>query len=184
MELSSLKQSLASLTECSICLEPFNSPRSLPCQHCFCLPCLRALAVADALADCPVCRLTFSVPPGGLRDLPVNVYLDTLLAVRRALQQGTACDLHRDEQRAVYCGVCWGSACYGCYKAREDKGRRGCSCGIDGPNTGRQQGEYWDIVTERFVLRFVRRLWISPLHFTSTCTVHVFSCLLHLQCNA
>ncbi len=46
--------------ECSVCLELFNQPTSLPCRHTYCRPCI--LAIVPRQATCPMCRAPFGLP--------------------------------------------------------------------------------------------------------------------------
>ena len=60
------KQDLKSLLECSICLETFDDPRTLPCLHSFCKRCLENFVngkCEDEL-NCPVCRCKFKLNEG------------------------------------------------------------------------------------------------------------------------
>ncbi|KAF7323592.1 RING-type domain-containing protein [Mycena kentingensis (nom. inval.)] len=62
-----------SLPNCSICLEPFTQPVSLPCGHVFCKPCIRRAVESEPQASsskqpcgglqrsCPACRTPFSI---------------------------------------------------------------------------------------------------------------------------
>ena len=59
-------QNLKRLMECSICLEIFDDPRTLPCQHSFCKKCLENFVDGkreDEL-NCPVCRCNFTLNKG------------------------------------------------------------------------------------------------------------------------
>jgi hypothetical protein len=60
------RQDLKSLLECSICLETFEDPRTLPCLHSFCKKCLENFVDGkheDEL-NCPVCRGKFTLNEG------------------------------------------------------------------------------------------------------------------------
>ena len=60
------RQDLKSLLECSICLETFEDPRTLPCLHSFCKNCLENFVEGkrnDEL-NCPVCRCNFTLNEG------------------------------------------------------------------------------------------------------------------------
>ncbi|KAL3853752.1 hypothetical protein ACJMK2_017266 [Sinanodonta woodiana] len=53
---------------CPICLEPFDTPKSLPCMHTFCEKCIRKHAsnlrmegAQSVIISCPVCR--YPIPP-------------------------------------------------------------------------------------------------------------------------
>jgi len=49
--------------ECSICKEVLKDPRILPCEHTFCLECIKKWSVRQL--TCPVCRTRFD-------DLPMS----------------------------------------------------------------------------------------------------------------
>ncbi|KAJ7863744.1 hypothetical protein B0H14DRAFT_3862719 [Mycena olivaceomarginata] len=51
---------------CSICLEPFTSPVSLPCGHIFCRDCIRRTVASSKpciIQNCPACRTRYSIVP-------------------------------------------------------------------------------------------------------------------------
>ncbi|XP_020773463.1 E3 ubiquitin-protein ligase TRIM39-like [Boleophthalmus pectinirostris] len=56
---------------CSICLDIFKNPVSIPCGHNFCLGCVRRFWDTRSKAECPLCKETFKNRP----DLRVNVVL-------------------------------------------------------------------------------------------------------------
>ncbi|KAL3853760.1 hypothetical protein ACJMK2_017274 [Sinanodonta woodiana] len=54
---------------CPICLEPFDTPKSLPCMHTFCEKCIRKHASnlrveggQSVIISCPVCRYHIPAP--------------------------------------------------------------------------------------------------------------------------
>ena len=59
-------QDLKLLLECSICLETFDDPRTLPCLHSFCKKCLENFVDGkrDDELNCPVCRGKFTLNEG------------------------------------------------------------------------------------------------------------------------
>ena len=61
------RQHLKSLLECSICLETFEEPRTLPCLHSFCKKCLENFVDGkrDSELNCPVCRCKFTLNKEG-----------------------------------------------------------------------------------------------------------------------
>ena len=61
------------LFECSVCLESLinKQPRLLSCGHTFCTPCLQQLSRGNRV-NCPKCRSTTHLPPGGVQTLPKN----------------------------------------------------------------------------------------------------------------
>ncbi|KAF7271593.1 hypothetical protein GWI33_015545 [Rhynchophorus ferrugineus] len=102
---------LGELVQCGICLEKLSNPRMLPCQHTFCLNCLKTQVTVQNLrfaggnslhspgdgkghnkitlySDiktmiCPVCQRTIPLERGldSLEKLPKNLYLESLLKV-------------------------------------------------------------------------------------------------------
>ena len=86
----------ADLTTCSICLEVFTNPKSLPCLHAFCLKCLEGCFTDKCPGDdvnCPLCRKEFKIPAGGLNSLQHHFFVQRLLDAR-------------DVSREVTCEVC------------------------------------------------------------------------------
>ncbi|XP_070540331.1 E3 ubiquitin-protein ligase TRIM56-like [Ptychodera flava] len=59
--------------DCAICLDKIRIPRTLPCKHTFCRPCLEILEKAQG-PRCPVCKdvhgkITGNMPEGKMNDL-------------------------------------------------------------------------------------------------------------------
>lgn len=77
--------------ECSICVEQFNNPKFLPCDHTFCLDCLveygRHKKPCDELL-CPICRKKFWIPAEGLQKLPNNYFVQQ--SIRKQKQKISA----------------------------------------------------------------------------------------------
>ncbi|XP_053616337.1 E3 ubiquitin-protein ligase SH3RF3 isoform X2 [Plodia interpunctella] len=68
---------LNDLLECSVCLERLDtSSRVLPCQHTFCLKCLKVIVESHKELRCPECRILVEVK---LEELPPNVLLMRIL---------------------------------------------------------------------------------------------------------
>lgn len=71
-----LRRGLSDITQRAICLSDYTDPRSLPCQHTFCLQCLRDICADLGPADrtpCPLCRQDFTLPEsGGVDGFPRN----------------------------------------------------------------------------------------------------------------
>ncbi|XP_050296282.1 uncharacterized protein LOC126736108 isoform X2 [Anthonomus grandis grandis] len=106
------------LIQCGICLERLHQPRMLPCQHTFCLSCLKAhitaknlkfqkreLVLNDTVKSmaCPVCQKQMALDDGmtTVDRLPRNLYLQSILKV---LTDGTPTSpTVRENYRCVNC---------------------------------------------------------------------------------
>ncbi|XP_045522340.1 tripartite motif-containing protein 2-like isoform X1 [Pieris brassicae] len=67
------------LVQCALCLELLNTPKMLPCQHTFCLACLKVYVADLAVVSCPLCHTRIQTGPNFVESLPSNLYIDTLL---------------------------------------------------------------------------------------------------------
>ncbi|TRY55748.1 hypothetical protein DNTS_016170 [Danionella cerebrum] len=56
---------------CSICLDVFTNPVSIPCGHNFCMACIGSYWKSSALFMCPMCKKTFIKQP----DISINTVL-------------------------------------------------------------------------------------------------------------
>ena len=87
---SSIERKLAKHLECAICLEKFEEPKVLSCQHSYCRKCLERLMTRlgeDYMITCPECRkqtkvrgdtgdlgiLTKCEPASLMRVIPVRI---------------------------------------------------------------------------------------------------------------
>jgi len=86
------------MTTCPICSQMFSNPKMLPCLHTFCLSCLEQSmppSSSDGNADgelvvCPLCQISFQIPPGGLSVLPTNSLFARITGVRRTVSQDSS----------------------------------------------------------------------------------------------
>lgn len=69
---------------CRVCQMPgFTQPKTLPCGHIFCCPCLMKYAGSfgpsnsDKVMRCPTCGQMVKLPHGGLPALSDNLFIDT-----------------------------------------------------------------------------------------------------------
>ena len=111
---------LDDLTECPICTEVYTDPRSLPCVHTYCLKCLETYCKdkqpGDELA-CPLCRKEFTLPSNGVRDLPKNFHVASLLQMKELSggKSKTKCKKHVEKDVDLYCLECSMAVCTLCY---------------------------------------------------------------------
>ena len=77
--------------KCSVCLNTYDVPKTLPCLHTFCENCIdecinkRPSATAEDLADnemrCPNCRQKYTLPPGGVKNIPTNFEIRQIIEI-------------------------------------------------------------------------------------------------------
>lgn len=62
--------------QCSICLDIFVNPVTIPCGHNFCMACVREYWDSTDLCQCPMCKKSFGMRP----DLSVNTFISQMAA--------------------------------------------------------------------------------------------------------
>ena len=96
-----LNEVIGDVTECSICTEEIKDSKVLPCVHTFCRKCLEQLWKDKKPGDkvpCPVCRMEFDIPTGGVAELPKNFFVEKLLDAQK-------CQLNMSTSD-VTCDIC------------------------------------------------------------------------------
>jgi len=112
-------------TTCSICLEVFDNPKSLPCIHGFCLRCLEHVYSDKRPGDkvpCPLCRKAFKIPSDGLDGLQHHFFIQHLVDAKNAsskvngevLCQACLEESGGREDATIYCIDCNESLCEKC----------------------------------------------------------------------
>uniref|UniRef100_A0A672FR08 RING-type domain-containing protein n=1 Tax=Salarias fasciatus TaxID=181472 RepID=A0A672FR08_SALFA len=61
---------------CSICLEVFTDPVSIPCGHNFCKQCITQHWNTNNICDCPLCKKRFRRRP----ELNVNTFISEMVS--------------------------------------------------------------------------------------------------------
>ncbi|GJQ76752.1 hypothetical protein Trydic_g15595 [Trypoxylus dichotomus] len=114
--------SIEELVQCPICFEKFSQPRMLPCQHTFCLSCLREFltsllakneksqrssVVKRVLFHCPTCTTETLLENGidSLEQLPRNVYIMSLLRLLDTSEPTTPLTLTTNDVRCIKCEI-------------------------------------------------------------------------------
>ncbi|XP_067095691.1 E3 ubiquitin-protein ligase TRIM39-like [Osmerus mordax] len=95
--------------QCSICLDVFIQPVSIPCGHNFCMACISDYWEGCEQCQCPLCNRTFDSEP----DLSVNTFIAEMAAiVKQSAPAAVAASLpdqqHYAEPGGVACDVCTG----------------------------------------------------------------------------
>ena len=117
--LSALKEFEQQLT-CTVCLDIYTNPKSLPCHHSFCQHCLEGLPVNPQrnkyYIKCPTCRTSTELPePTGPAAFPVAFHINNLKEVYSLMKQEKAmnCSKHDDPLR-IFCETCEEVICRDC----------------------------------------------------------------------
>ncbi|CAI5768331.1 finger RFP-like [Podarcis lilfordi] len=117
-------QSLCDEATCSICLEYFKDPVTIPeCGHNFCRSCLvQCWGKLEAEAFCPQCRIT--VQP---RSLISNWQLANVVEIAKKLslplQEGKVCEKHQETLK-LFCKVHEAPICVVCDRSKEHENHK------------------------------------------------------------
>ncbi|XP_071958692.1 uncharacterized protein [Antedon mediterranea] len=78
-----MSENISSLLECPLCFEPFDNnirlPKMLSCQHTSCLDCLDRIVGKKKKVQCPTCRYEYKVPKTGVKALPNNLTIISMM---------------------------------------------------------------------------------------------------------
>ena len=111
--------------KCSVCLDLYTNPKTLPCLHSFCQECLEGLPQErEARGDtyylsCPTCRQRTEVPREGVGAFPVAFTLNNLKEIAQGLKnkvsdpQQVTCNDH-GKPLEVFCETCKTVICLHC----------------------------------------------------------------------
>nr|XP_058943691.1 E3 ubiquitin-protein ligase TRIM71-like [Pocillopora verrucosa] len=114
MDIKTLLNNLHEEVSCSVCMNTFTDPKTLPCLHVFCLHCLNGILRTSGHHDiivCPECRKEIHVPrSGNLEDLPTNFRINSLLDVL-AIKECNATEVRcgnceESSSQSFYCFQC------------------------------------------------------------------------------
>ncbi|KAL3890100.1 hypothetical protein ACJMK2_002395 [Sinanodonta woodiana] len=109
--------------ECSICMDIFKNPKLLPCHHSFCYKCLEdyvKVNLTNGRFNCPMCRKSVELPPGGVASFQENFYIDSYSSEK------FSCDICGPKSVACSrCLDCEENLCQACcYVHEKSKGTR------------------------------------------------------------
>ena len=109
---------------CPVCLSQFDSPKTLPCLHSFCLKCIQQLPVdlekGKHVISCPTCRKTAQVPNKGPADLPTAFVINSFIEIEEQLKKVVvkgkqiSCDNCLEGDATSYCKQCAIGFCEKC----------------------------------------------------------------------
>ena len=110
--METLLEKLEEECSCQICYVIFQEPKTLPCLHTFCLPCLNQLAErhrADRFVPCPKCRREIPIPDDGTFNTAASSFLHNrlveLLAIKTSSDKNISCGNCKKEM--VECSFCF-----------------------------------------------------------------------------
>ncbi|CAH1789292.1 unnamed protein product [Owenia fusiformis] len=118
-------EQVGQLLQCPVCLDRFNNPKILPCQHTFCVsPCLEGLVNQSSRSlKCPECRKEHKLPYAGISGFPNNLTISRFLDLpaqsreppeeNRNLSQNQCrvCENEADLSKCVHCDKMVCSSC-------------------------------------------------------------------------
>ena len=96
---------VTNLLTCAVCYEMYKKPKYLSCLHSYCEECIAKLS-KESKVICPECRETSTTPPGGVKDLPNNFFINNLIdevTLKRKVEgeEKATCDMCVEEGLAV-----------------------------------------------------------------------------------
>ena len=113
---------------CPVCYQLFKKPKYLPCHHSYCEQCLEKMQVQSKII-CPECRKEAIVPPGGVKDLDNNFFINRLVDefILKRKVEGEAevkCDECSGEDPVVaFCPDCTMFLCHVCNECHKRSNR-------------------------------------------------------------
>ena len=111
---------------CPLCLSQFDSPKTLPCLHSFCLKCIQQLPVdlekGKHMISCPTCRKTtqLQVLKKKPADLPTAFVINSFIEIQEQLKKVSvegkqiSCDNCLEGDATSYCKQCAIGFCESC----------------------------------------------------------------------
>ena len=122
MDIKTLLNNLHEEVSCSVCMNTFTDPKTLPCLHSFCLHCLRGIQGTSGRHDmitCPECRRQSTISNGNPDALPTNFPINSLLDILAISKQCDStkancgnCD--KKSAHSFYCFQCSAFWCENC----------------------------------------------------------------------
>ena len=126
--MESLLVNLKKQVTCSICLDTYTEPKTIPCLHTFCCECLdkhARVSQKQGKFRCPECQAAIDLPEGNRFDrLPNSFFHKSLLSLLAVRQSGEASSItcyqcSATNPQMYYCFDCGRFMCPDCFNAHE-----------------------------------------------------------------
>ena len=123
--MSGLRLKLEEQLTCPVCLDHYTNPKTLPCRHSFCQPCLEGLPLDKKnetyYLSCPTCRQHTELPEEGVGAFPVAFTLINLKEIYNGMKktanlsnlQEASCNVH-GKPLELFCETCDTVNCVTC----------------------------------------------------------------------
>ena len=103
-----------------MCHQLYKNLKYLPCHHSYCEKCLEKLQIKSKVI-CPECRAESAVPAGGVKDLPADFCINSMMDEMRLKCQEDdevlKCnECIEDEPIVAYCQTCSSHLCQFCHE--------------------------------------------------------------------
>ncbi|CAF3850268.1 unnamed protein product [Rotaria sp. Silwood2] len=121
-------ENLENLLQCAICLDRFQIPKVLSCQHTFCLACLqRMYNNQNRTLSCPTCRKVINLRQGP-DELPSNLLLISLMDVQPVKAKCPCC---QKVENLTICEHCNCTECTDCNEKHISEIRQSTKAKLD-----------------------------------------------------
>ena len=103
---------------CAVCHGHYQQAKLLPCNHYYCAACIEEMAKHSTF-DCPECRKTTTLPPGGVAELDGAFFVERMKDVygKMAKAEGTVeatCEQCEEGKAVAFCRQCAEFICDDC----------------------------------------------------------------------
>ena len=132
-------KSLEKEVQCPLCMEVFQEPKRLPCEHVFCVHCLERLVLrsTDGALICPVCRNRIPLQGKDSKQFStslvvvrlIDMYRESLkeqCTLKASVETSIGCSLHASQPLDLYCETCRKTVCRDCVITSCNKNNHVC----------------------------------------------------------
>lgn len=103
-----------------MCDQLYKNPKCLPCHHSYCEACLEKKQLESKII-CPECEAESAVPIGGVKDLPINFFINSIMdklgLKRKGDDEVLKCnECVENDPIVAYCPKCSSYLCRFCWE--------------------------------------------------------------------